>query len=471
MMNFQYMKSREIWLLYLLCQWRIKSFLSGKIKRKEFKVRYKDLKLLPRRWFPLWTLDGYILREFLIKYSILMMVFVILFILSDVYRDISSFLEARASARDILMYLGYKLPGNIRFILPISMLLGCMWTMATFGKNLEITAMRASGVSLTRCGGSIFLMGLIVTGVNIYFNEGLVSTTERKAELLFDQAADRRRSVHNLLAYSSTDKQRRWLFKTFVGGNVQENVTLKTYWNAEMIQNLIGKPGDPQYKKRIREIFEGSSGRILALSASDQTALIRKELLGRKIDIYALKTSYDKKTGIWTFNEGTFVSYDRNDETRFAESRGTSTMHKDLAFKNLRFSQKNAPETPDDILNAIKEKDDLPTLVIWDIVQRNPQLPQRVKNIYMTVFYYRLAFPWACFLAVFLGIPLATKNERTGSLLAVITAVVVIVAYIVIAQVFQVLGKGGVIPPAIAGFTPTVVFILCGAWRLLTDRN
>ena len=213
---------------------------------------YEKLEKLPRRWFPLWTLDGYILREFLIKYCILMMVFVILFILSDVYRDISAFLEARASLVEIVTYLGYKLPGNIRFILPISMLLGCMWTMAAFGKNMEVTAMRASGVSLIRCGGAIFAMGLVVTAVNIYFNEGLVANTERKAELLYDKAADRRKSVRNLLAYSSTDRQRRWLFKTFVGGNVQKNVTLKTFWTDEMISQLVGQPGAPGYERRIR---------------------------------------------------------------------------------------------------------------------------------------------------------------------------------------------------------------------------
>ncbi|MBQ9502543.1 MAG: LptF/LptG family permease [Lentisphaeria bacterium] len=434
-------------------------------------MKYSDLKLLPRRWFPLWNVDGYILREFLIKYSILLLVFVILFILSDVYRDISAFLEARSAPRDILLYLAYKLPGNIRFVLPISMLLGCMWTMATFGKNMEITAMRASGISLSRCGGPIFVMGLIVTAVNIYFNEGLVAYTERQAELLYDRAADRRRTVQNILAYSSTDHRRRWLFKTFVDGEEQQHVTLKTFWNDEMISSLVGRPGSPRYEKRIREIFETDAPKILALSADRQTEIVRRELLDRKVDIYAQKTIHDRKTGIWTFEKGTFVSYDRNDETRFAASRGTSSMHKDLSFDVLRFSRRSAPETPDDILNAIREKDDLPTLVIWNIVKRNPQLPARVRNIYMTVFYYRLAFPWACFLAVFLGIPLATKNERTGSLLAIITAVVVIVAYIVIAQIFQVLGKSGFVSPVIAGLAPTIAFILCGAWRLLNDRN
>ena len=434
-------------------------------------MKYRDLKRLSRRWFPLWTLDWYILREFLIKYSVLLLVFVILFILSDVYRDISAFLEARASGRDILVYLAYKLPGNIRFILPISMLLGCMWTMATFGKNMEITAMRASGISLTRCGGAIFAVGLIVTMINIYFNEGLVAHTERQAELLYDKAADRRRTVQNLLAYSSPDRQRRWLFKTFVGGDEQQHVTLKTFWTDEMIDQLVGDPGSSQYKKRIGNIFETEAAAILALPGIRQKEAVRKALVGRKIDIYTQRTRYDKKSGTWSFYNGTFVSYDRNDETRFAASRGTSTMHDDLTFKEMRFSHKNAPETPDDILNAIKEKDELPSLVIWDIVKRNPNLPDRVKSIYMTVFYYRLAFPWACFLAVFLGIPLATKNERTGSLLAVITAVVIIVAYIVIAQIFQVLGKSGVLNPMFSGLAPTVAFILYGAWRLITDRN
>ena len=109
--------------------------------------------------------------------------------------------------------------------------------------------------------------------------------------------------------------------------------------------------------------------------------------------------------------------------------------------------------------------------MIWDYVRRNPNLAERVKAIYMTVFYYRLAFPWACFLAVFLGIPLATKNERTGSLMAIITAVAIIVIYIVVAQVFLVLGKGGILNPMFAGLAPTIGFIVCGAARIYYDRN
>ncbi|MBR7131547.1 MAG: LptF/LptG family permease, partial [Lentisphaeria bacterium] len=194
----------------------------------EFASKYSDLKLLKRRWFPLWRLDGYVFKEFMIKYLILLMVFSVLFILSDFYREISDFLDADASLKMIVTFLLYRLPGNIRFILPISMLLGCMWTMATFGKNLEVTAMRASGVSLLRCGGAIFAVGLAVTAVNIYFNEVLIPLTSVESEKLLDQGTGKNDYAKSLLTYKSDDGKRRWLFQLFTAGDTQKNVTMKS---------------------------------------------------------------------------------------------------------------------------------------------------------------------------------------------------------------------------------------------------
>lgn len=434
-------------------------------------MKYTDLKLMKRKWFPLWILDRYILREFLIKYSILMLVFIILFILSDVFNDVQEFLEANSGARPILLYLLCRLPGNIRFILPISMLLGCMWTMAEFGKNLEVTAMRASGVSLFRCGGPILFVGLIVTFVNIYFNESLIPYTQNRAEQIYDQAADRRKSVRHLLAFRSDDNKRHWLFKTFTEGSVQKDVTIKTFWHKDMIKSLVGTPGSAKFNDNVRKIFNARANVIFSLPPSRMESFILKDLEGRKMDIYAKEVRFDKKKHLWVFKNGHFVSYDRTDELRFEASRGTSVMHNDMPFDELVFDRNMMPESQQDILNTIKEKDDLPTILILDLLRRSPNMPDRVKAIYMTVFFYRLAFPWACFLSVFLGIPLATKNERTGGLFSIIVAVALIVLYIVTAQIFLTLGKGGFINPVIAGLAPTVSFIAAGAWRLLTDRN
>ena len=435
------------------------------------KLEYRDLVLLKRRWFPLWKLDGYILREFLIKYSVLMLVFVILFILNDVYQDIEGFLDVNAPLRIIVFYLLCKLPGNVRFILPISMLLGCMWTMATFGKNMEVTAMRASGVSLFRCGCPIFAVGLLVTAVNIYFNEAMVPNSEQRALEIYEWFVRHRKVEQHLLAYRSLDYKRHWLFESYVNGDVQSNVVMKTIWTDEAVRQLIGYPGSPGFGDRVRHIFGDRADRLLKHSDRGN---IREEmdklLQGRKLDIYADIVEYVPDTGDWVFRNGYVISYDRNDETPFQESRGTIAGQK-KEFGTLRFSSREIHETPTDIANFLKEKDDLPTLKILQLLRRNKNMPERMRAIYRTVFYYRLAFPWACFLAVFLGIPLATKNERTGSMLAIVSAIVVIVVYIVIAQIFLVMGKDGYVNPVLAGLAPTIGFIAYGAWRILCDRN
>lgn len=426
---------------------------------------------VPRRWFPLWILDWYILREFLVKYCILMLVFIILFVLSDVYNYISEFLDAEAPISDIVKFLLLKMPGNIRFILPISMLLGCMWCMATFGKNLEITAMRASGISLFRCGTPIFAVGLVVTGINIYFNEILVPETENIAERIYAETAEKRRTVQHLLAYRSPDGKRNWLFKTFVKGEAQSNATLRTFWGENLIRQLVGEPGTPEFRAKVLRLLPTHASRILALDRAGQKEAIHKALSGRKIDIFAKRVNFDRKTGAWTFADGYFVSFDRKDEYDISASRGTSQVHQEEKFVKIVFPKREIPERPIDITNAVREKDDLATSEIIDLVRRNPNMPDRVRCIYMTLFYYRISFPWACLIAVFLGIPLATRNERTGSLLAVISAVVIIVVYIVIAQVFLIFGKAGVVPPFIAGTLPTVAFIGYGVWRVFFDRN
>ncbi len=374
--------------------------------------KYRELIIIPRRWGFLPRLDMYVFKEFGIKLSVLLLVFVILFVLGDVFNELGDFLEADSPMSMFINFLILKLPGNIRFVLPISILLGCMWTMATFGKNLEVTAMRASGVSLFRCGGAIIFVGFCFSLLNVYFNEALVPYTEREAQIVRSSALNKT-DTRRLLTYVSPDNDRNWFFRSFISGDENSGILLKRFRSDSSLD----------------------------------------------WDISAQKATFDEGKG-WTFERVVRTPY----------SRDGLMPKKAEHIPVLNFPRSVIPETPEDIVNGIKDEEELPTWTIWSIVQRNPGMPERLKDIYMTVFYYRLAFPWACFLACFLGIPLATKNERSGSLLAIITAVVVIVVYIVMAQIFLVLGKRGIMPSMIAGLAPTLFFLAYGYSKVFFNR-
>ena len=134
-------------------------------------------------------------------------------------------------------------------------------------------------------------------------------------------------------------------------------------------------------------------------------------------------------------------------------------------------SLKEVPETPEDIINAVKDVEELPMWVIVDILHKTKNMASRCEAIFLTVLYYRIAFPWSCFLAVFLGLPLATKNERSGIMLAVISATALIVVYMIASQICLVLGKQGIINPLIAGLGPTAGFIIFGWYNVIKSRS
>jgi len=384
------------------------------IFRRRFKKKDEAFKrhkgLLP-------TLDFYIFSEFMIYLTVLLFVFITLFIIGDVFNDLSDFLDKDASFKSTISFFLLKLPGNIRFILPISVLLACMWTMAMFGKHMEVTAMRSSGLSLFRCGGSIFMVGLIITGLNVWFNEALVPYTEREAEILKFHATKEGGTIpgdQQMLTFRSFDKHRTWLFKQFNLNKDQQDVVLKRYRGDKSLD----------------------------------------------WEISAKIASYSPKTG-WTFLQGSYTPYSHD---------GLMPKRTEY-FKKLTKSLAEIPEVPENILNTVKSKDELPSWVIWRMVNNTKGMAPRSRAILMSVFYSRLALPWACFLAVFLGIPLATKNERSGIMFSIIIAISVIVGYVIISKALLILGKQELLHPMVAGLFPTIAFLVYGWYTVIKNHN
>ena len=356
------------------------------------------------------TLDLYVFREFMLPFFVLIMGFTILFLVGDIFNDLGDFLEHPSTLKQILTYFALKIPGNIRFILPISVLLSSMYTMANFGKNLEITAMRASGVSIQRACVSIYIIAAIVAAVNCWFNETFVPYTQRKAYILIKTVKTEgwyRDTRKSNLSYRSPDGRRTWLFNYFDASDVQKDIYLKHF---------------------------NSDGSL-------------------DWDLKAKQAKFIPGSG-WLFTDGVITYFDKENQLPGAPQK----------FHAIKKGLAEFPETPHDILNAVKHIDDLTSFEIYEILHKSTHMSEHRKSLYWTTFFYRLSFyPFAALIAALLGIPIATKNERSGIFLSIIFAVIIIVVYIVLSKILCVLGNNGKIPPFIAGTTPTFLF-LAFAW-------
>ena len=359
-------------------------------------------------WMP--TLDGYILRAFLVPFGILLFAFTLLFIIMDMYNEIGDFLDNKAPVSVCVRFFMLKIPGNIRFILPITVLLACMYALANLGRNRELTAIRASGISLVRCGLPIFTIGFCVMLVNFYFNERLVPETTRLAEIVKRTAENPKyvEQTNAQLQFHSGDRLRSWYFGQFDDDDFQEKVKLKIFTK------------NPESPKR--------------------------QILVRTIE--AEKTRYVPGTG-WEFYKPEIHEY--SDDGLPGD---TITPDQDP----LVLSEEEIPDKPSVIIKSVIEPDALSSLEIITILRENPNMAVNLRNIYATILFNRLAFPWACFLCAFFALPLATRNERSGIFSAIALAVGLAVLYQVSNEIFMVAGKNGYIPPILAGLTPTVIF-------------
>jgi len=386
---------------------------------------------VPRRFYWMPTLDGYILRAFLVPFFILLFAFTLLFIIMDMYNDVSEFLDNKVSVSVSMEYFLLKIPGNIRFILPITVLLACMYALANLGRNRELTAIRASGISLGRCGLPIFAVGFCVMLVNFYFNEQLVPETTRQAEIV-KRTANNENYVEQSnakLQFHSGDRLRSWYFGQFDDDDYQEKVKLKIFRK---------NPDNPRRRSLVRTIE-------------------------------AEKTRYIPGKG-WEFYKPEIHEYSED-----GLPGDTITPESDPLF----LSEEEIPDKPSVIIKSVIEPDSLSSLEIISILRENPNMARNLRHIYATILFNRLAFPWACFLCAFFAFPLATKNERSGIFTAIATAVGIAVLYQVLNEIFTVAGKNGYLSiepledylqfevgALVAGLAPTVIFGAYGVYLL-----
>ena len=132
--------------------------------------------------------------------------------------------------------------------------------------------------------------------------------------------------------------------------------------------------------QKIRRIFPARAESFMSLGRKEMAERVIRLLDNRKVDITAESVDYDAEKKVWHFRNGTFISYDRPEELRFEASRGTSVLHTEIRFDELCFSRKSMPDTPSDVINTVKEKDDLPSVMIADLIRRNPNMPSLMSR-------------------------------------------------------------------------------------------
>jgi len=108
-------------------------------------------------------LDKYIFSNFAKLYLIILISFLSIFLIVDIFERFSDFLGKGVPLYLFALYFIYRIPYIFVLTSPVAMLLGGLFLMNNLSKHNESIAIRTSGISLIRLALPIIIFGLLVS--------------------------------------------------------------------------------------------------------------------------------------------------------------------------------------------------------------------------------------------------------------------------------------------------------------------
>lgn len=338
-------------------------------------------------------------------------------ILVDLFDNFVDFMEAATPIRQVLLYYAVLLPTYLPYLLPISILLALLYALWQLGKNSEITAMRACGLSLTQLILPYLVTGLLASffllAVNELFNPWATYWTRQFKSMQGSSHAARTYLAVNL-AYKNVLGRRIWRIDTF-----------------------DPRPSSSFEMRRVHLTQQRPDG-------SDEFRLDAAR--ARWID------------GHWWFE---------NVETRYYNHDNAPVGPSEFA-PSLEMTMLS--EVPRDFINEIKDSSERSASEILRFIETHKGISTEARNRLMVDYHYRLAAPWLCILVILLGVPFGMHTGRRGMGVGILLALLTFFAYYVLMGVGLAYGKRGLFSPVLAGWLPVFVFFALSCFLLRRIR-
>ncbi len=154
--------------------------------------------------FPL-ILDDYVLREFLTTFVLVLISFVMLMLVFTFFELLGDIIRNRTPLVTVGEYLINLTPSMIYIITPLAVLVAVLVTFGVLTRTSELTAMKATGISLYRVMVPILVVAAIFAVALFLFDESYLPGANRRQEAL-------RSVIKGKPAQTFLRPDRKWIF-------------------------------------------------------------------------------------------------------------------------------------------------------------------------------------------------------------------------------------------------------------------
>lgn len=355
-------------------------------------------------------LDRYIIRRFLINLFIAVITWIVIVLVVDIIENVSRFIDQNAALSDVLLYYIYYIPYIISLILPVSMLLSALFSLSVLAQHNEVVAQLSAGISLYRLLLPLFLLSLLISGLAGVFNETIVPvSSQRRLDIKRYEISKNPRP---------TERTRSNIY-------VQDNVN-RTF-SAHFFNGQTNEARQVSIKS-----FNGSA-------------------LVERIDAERMIWKNDQ----WQLVKGTV--------RRFTNSSELISTFKDSLLADSRIK-------PEQLAVMQKSPEEMSYVELNDFISELQMLGADPRK-WLVERHLKIALPFANFIVILLGAPLASRKRRGGIGLNFGLSLMVSFIYFIIVRTGQVFGHQGQLPPFCAAWMGNLIFLTLGIYSLLAVRK
>lgn len=355
----------------------------------------------------------YIFKEILTPLAMGLGVFTLILLIGRIFKLSDLVINKGVSLSDVLKLFVFVLPNFLVFTIPMALLLGVLLAFGRLSSDHELTAMKASGISLFQLIPPVLTVSLFcylaATFMAVYalpwgsrsFRNTLYQIARSKAHIELKPRVFND-SFNDLVFYADRMDHK---------GNRMEGVLIQDETAKDKSQVVFSRAAqvvsDPDKEEVILILQDGS------IHIKD-----RKEDSYRKIDFdyYHMRLNVGESLG---------------------SGKRIRTMDSEKSIGELREKVKRKQARGE---HAIHEQ---------------------------VVIHEKYAIPFASIVFGLLGVALGIRPPRSGRSYSLVKSLAIILAYYILMTAMETLAERGIFPPWLSSWIPNMVFLLMGIYFLI----
>ncbi|OGC09859.1 hypothetical protein A3J90_00310 [candidate division WOR-1 bacterium RIFOXYC2_FULL_37_10] len=353
-------------------------------------------------------LDRYLIKETFVPFLLGIVGFVLVMIVDLLFTFVDLIINKGIDFSSVLQLMLYKLPYIMVMTFPVATLFGVSMAMGRMGKDNEITALRTSGISFKRIARPIIILSILVSALAFLINEKLVPYANQQSQTI----------IREIVMKQPLPE-------------IKEDVFFKDAYNRYFYVKKINNKDKILENIMVYELTGEDIPRI--------TTAQKSKIEGLKIILY----------------NGSIHNFDKSGRLAY-----------EAIFKEIEL---NLNEDPFAVSNykTSEQMDSTELVDKINTLEKSGVSTQALKTDYLMKF----SIPLASFVFAIIGIPLSLPTLKSNRAWGMIVTIIIMFTFYVFASVFRSFGRGGIVSPLFAAWTPQFLFGILGAALLFREAN